>query len=53
MPLDAVVLMPLDMVSHRGVGTVSMRPSEWIMVLVPLPFGTTIAEPPPGVVVVW
>ena len=35
-----------------GVGTVSMRPSEWMIVLVPLPFGTMIEEPPPGVVVV-
>src|SRR4051794_27540379 len=38
---------------YFGVGTVSIRPSEWITVPVPLPLGTTIAWPPPGVVVVW
>ena len=36
------------MATQRGVGTVSIVPSEWMIVLVPLPFGTTIAEPPPG-----
>jgi hypothetical protein len=27
---------------HFGVGTVSILPSAWMMVVVPLPFGTTI-----------
>lgn len=39
--------------SHLGVGMVSMRPSAWITVLVPLPFGTTIDCPPFGLTVVW
>jgi hypothetical protein len=37
---------------HFGEGIVSMRPSGWITVLVPLPFGTTIDCPPPGEIVV-
>jgi hypothetical protein len=37
---------------HLGVGTVSILPSLWITVLVPLPFGTIIDWPPPGVVLV-
>jgi hypothetical protein len=41
------------MVGHFGVGTVSILPSECMIVLVPLPLGTTMADPPPGVVVVW
>ena len=36
------------MATQRGVGTVSIVPSECMIVLVPLPLGTTIAEPPPG-----
>jgi hypothetical protein len=40
------------MTFQRGVGTVSIVPLEWMMVLVPLPLGTTMADPPPGVVVV-
>ena len=38
---------------QRGVGTVSILPSECMIVLVPLPLGTTMAEPPPGGVMVW
>ena len=37
---------------HLGVGMVSIEPSDLITVLVPLPFGTTIAVPPPGMVIV-
>ncbi len=40
------------MVLNVGVGMVSIEPSDLITVLVPLPFGTTIAEPPPGMVIV-
>src|SRR5215472_2976952 len=38
---------------QRGVGTVSILPSECMIVLVPLPLGTTMAEPPPGGLMVW
>jgi hypothetical protein len=40
------------MALQRVVGAVSILPSECMMVLVPLPLGTTIAVPPPGVVMV-
>jgi hypothetical protein len=39
---------PVQINGHLGVGTVSILPSEWITVLVPLPFGTMIDWPPPG-----
>ncbi len=44
---------PTDISTYLGDVTVSIVPSEWMTVLVPLPFGTTIADPPPGVTVLW
>jgi len=52
-PFDGVAGTPSVPVHHFGVGTVSILPSEWMIVLVPLPLGTTTAEPPPGSVSVW
>jgi hypothetical protein len=37
---------------HLGVGMVSIMPPPWITVLVPLPFGTMIDCPPPGLMLV-
>lgn len=38
--------------AYLGVGMVSIEPSDLMIVLVPLPFGTTMAVPPPGKVMV-
>jgi hypothetical protein len=37
---------------YLGVGMVSIMPPPWITVLVPLPLGTMIDCPPPGLVLV-